>query len=652
MQGARVVDGSLLLASGVSFAAVYFVGGPFLFLLVLLGLCFAGVLLRRGVSGPLALLLGQIFGLSYVYLAGALVVPVLRAVPLLQDQLFVRSPLLQPEYARTYVYTEIFEMRQLTVITLIFIPSLIVLVLNHRAFRYDQADIQHNRKGTSGRESRREALLTWLIASFPLFVAALKKAKNPYEYVAATMSGDGRNFFTVVENIRVTARPTQLSQILGQGDFMPNLASFASSALGARGRLDFRDQYAIAAIYAYLSAIIVASLTACAFSLLSRYRRGKDSDLNDGGQLFILWCLAPLLCIVGFFVSNFGPVVNEVFRSGFFSLYGAYALIASFLALNVVDNSRVAFVAKVAVIGLLSITYSLAVGLLLACFLPGLFTKIKRRRLTLPVVVAATVGTSIVIKVQPWQQLLETLRGRVALNGAIIPLSPNLPRNVLVASGVLYLILGTRHVLSRVFRDVALVALAGLVLRSLITKQRERIGLEGYGYYGAKNDYMIYFAAIFLVASALVFALGVVLIHVYRDASNSKWIHRTAHFGLGLVWAYSAVAIGNLLPASNTFLSRSTTWIQPRATSVEFATSTWKKGDVIYLSEDDPGEARILNFWIPYFWKDPGWNWVYFEFTTDPVSVCAVLEKDDAELVTSSVAVENGIRDRCGNLLE
>jgi hypothetical protein len=106
------------------------------------------------------------------------------------------------------------------------------------------------------------------------------------------------------------------------------------------------------------------------------------------------------------------------------------------------------------------------------------------------------------------------------------------------------------------------------------------------------------------------------------------------------------------LPASNTFLSRSTTWIQPRATSVEFATSTWKKGDVIYLSEDDPGEARILNFWIPYFWKDPGWNWVYFEFTTDPVSVCAVLEKDDAELVTSSVAVENGIRDRCGNLLE
>jgi hypothetical protein len=283
-------------------------------------------------------------------------------------------------------------MRQLTVITLIFIPSLIVLVLNHRAFRYDQADIQHNRKGTSGRESRREALLTWLIASFPLFVAALKKAKNPYEYVAATMSGDGRNFFTVVENIRVTARPTQLSQILGQGDFMPNLASFASSALGARGRLDFRDQYAIAAIYAYLSAIIVASLTACAFSLLSRYRRGKDSDLNDGGQLFILWCLAPLLCIVGFFVSNFGPVVNEVFRSGFFSLYGAYALIASFLALNVVDNSRVAFVAKVAVIGLLSITYSLAVGLLLACFLPGLFTKIKRRRLTLPVVVAATVG--------------------------------------------------------------------------------------------------------------------------------------------------------------------------------------------------------------------------------------------------------------------
>jgi hypothetical protein len=649
---AWIVNGVLALSTGLSLTAVYFVGGPFLFLLVLLGLCLASGLTKRGFGGPSAVLLGQVLGLTYVFLAGAVVIPVLRRMPLLKEQFFTTTQLAQPEYARSYVYSELVEITQLTTISLLVIPILIILLLNLRALHLGWQEIKNFFKKENGVEGNRGIVLSWLIGSTPVFVAAAKKLRDPYEYVVATMSGDGRNFFLIVENMRVTARPTQISQILGQGDFLPGIASHLSSALGAHGRLDFRDQFAIAAVYTYMSMIIVASLTACVFALISRYKKLKKLDNNNRDEASVLWCIAPLLCIVGFLVSNYGPVVNEIFRSGFFSLYGAYALIAAFLALNTFENRPTTFVAKIAVFLLISITYSLAAGLILASLLPGLFARFETRHFTLPIAIVTAVCSAVVLNFQPWGQLLETLQSRVSLEGAIIPLDTNLPRNILIAAGVLYLLLRPKHILSQISRDAALVAISGLVLRTLITNRREKIGLEGYGYYGAKNDYMIYFAAVFLVASVAVFSLGAALIHILQRRRNPTSIHRVAYFGLAVIWAYSAFTIGNLIPTSNTFLSRSGTWIQPRATSVEFATSTWRRGDFLYLSDNDPGEARILNFWIPYFWRDPGWNWVYWEFTTDPESVCTLLEKDDVEVVASSETIRNAIQDRCGNLLK
>lgn len=635
----------LPVAVFVSVAAAY-VGGTNFALLIVSSWLLSNEFFRRGATAHMSVLQGHLMSVFYLFAIGGLVIPVLRNSPIIDAWLFSRTLLDQPEYARSYVYNELIEFRQLPSIALSSLPiagCLFLIVLRGR------------RQTTAvnigiGAEKRVWIALVvpQLVVIMPVLIAAYKKLRDPLEYVVGTMSGDGRNFFLIVENMRVTARPTSIFQILGQGDFLPSLAAHLSTGLGASGRLDFRDQFSIAAIYVYMTVVVTASIGAYVAQLL-RKRNASDQGKNlDQSVRSFDWITAPLFAVAGLFIANFGPVVNEVFRSGFFSLYGAMALLVAYLAVSKSDVTLLRVSMQAMTLTLLSVVYPLVVGFVAILFVIEVLVVIKNRIHPALVAIGGTLFFLVLRVMEPWDQILRTLQQRLTLEGAIIPLNPSVVILAIVVS-LTGLVLFPNAKVGFIFRDLATVSIAGLLLRYLIVNQRQKSNLDGAGYYGAKNDYAIGFVVIFLACVLIVYAVTALVSRVFSGEDGLTRVARRSSWALAVIWAYILYGATTFFAPSQTLLDRSSTWIQPRASSIEFAIGTWGKGDYIYLSSDDPGEARLLDFWLPYFWRAPGWHWVYWEFSTDPDSVCALLEQDHAQLVTSNPEVFESIESKCAD---
>jgi len=644
----KIKDKILFAPLLASLAVAGFVGGANFSMLIAMGWLIANELRLRGTKPYMAVLQGHLLSITYVFSLGVVVIPILRNIPTINQFFFFRMALPSPEYARSYVYTELVEQRQLLSIVLSGLPIFCysaVLVKRKRRERRSITNIESSNDAKT-RRSRRVLIAPYLVSMAPLVVAAQKKLANPLEYVVATMSGDGRNFFLIVENIRVTARPTSLFQILGQGDFLPSLAAHLSTGLGASGRLDFRDQYAIAAIYSYMSVIIMSSLAAYVMQILhSQFSRDEDSTRGD----LLGWVLAPALIVSGFLLLNFGPITNEIFRSGFFSLYGAFAFLVAYLAVSLTTNTTQRLLLQFITLVSLSVVYPLVIGLVILGFGIQLVVSLKKVLTPRHAALLVTVSFLILRITEPWGPVLKTLQQRLTLDGAIIPLDPDMLTFVLAVASVGYLATRVTE-MGTVFRDLALVAVGGYLLRYIIIDQRTSAGLEGAGYYGAKNDYAIAFVVLFLTVALVLFLLGNLLCRAEPGQSQKRFASRGLICVISLVWAFNLAGIVSGFARPQTLLSRRADWIQPRASSIEFAISTWGKGDYLYLSSDDPGEARLLNFWMPYTWRSPGWNWVYFDASSSPETICELMREAPAHLVADT-EVTDGINDRCGELL-
>jgi hypothetical protein len=648
-EGAKYMkkQGLFLLPIAVVMSAVAaYVGGTNFALLIVSSWLLSNEFYRRGETAYMSVLQGHLASVCYLFAIGSLIIPVFRNSPIINTWLFSRTPLDQPEYARSYVYNELVEIRQLPSIALSLLPVafclVFILLRERKRTRSAQIPVVAEKRSWIG------LVAPQLVVMTPVLIAAHKKLRDPLEYVVGTMSGDGRNFFLIVENIRVTARPTSIFQILGQGDFLPSLAAHLSTGLGASGRLDFRDQYSVAGIYVYMAAIITASLGAYLTQLLrSRGAKNQGENLDHWVQGADL-VMAPLIVVAGLFVANFGPVANEVFRSGFFSLYGAMALLVAYLAVSKSEITTLRVGMQAVTLTLLSVIYPLVVGIVAVMFVIDFVLAIQNRIRPALVALGGTFLFLVLRVMEPWDQVLRTLQQRLTLEGAIIPLNPNIVVFAIVISLTGLLLLQGANV-RLIFRDLAMVSIAGLLLRYVIIGQRRKSNLNGAGYYGAKNDYAIAFIAVFVATALVVYAVTVLVGKIPEGEDRWTRVTKRASWVLAVVWAYILYGATAFFSPSQTLLDRASIWTQPRASSIEFAVGTWDEGDYIYLSSDDPGEARLLNFWLPYFWRAPGWHWVYWEFSNDPDSVCALLEQDDARLVMSNPEVVESIESKCAD---
>lgn len=616
-----------------------FLGGTNLAALLATAFLFAAWGAVRGVEPFIAALGGLLASIFSVFMVGAAVVPILRRLPFISDLLFRSTALTEVFEARTYVYSSLTEAKAFTSLLMGLLPVVLAAVgLSWQLRRL--TTIEGRVACSSAAVSLAPPISSFLI---PLVLGAFRKWKSPYEYLASTMSGDGRNFFLKVQDLRVTSTPTSLGSLRGQGDFLPSLGAHLSGALGSDGLMDVRDQYSIAAVYVLMSGIIVLSVGTLAVHLSAHPVRENGVEPRTRAASTI--AAATVVTAAGILVATFSPLVNEVFRSGFLSQYGAFAFVAAFLAVGAGRSSDpVSLALQLAALVLLTATYPLAAGVVALVFLRNVATYGRGRVTPLALLLVITAITFGILVTRPWSFVIESVRSRAALPGAIVPGSTYLWVPILL--GTFALLVFWRPTSSKGIEDIALVVVSGILVNELILSQRESQGLEGWGYYGEKNIYITNFAVTVLVAGIAV-SLVLVLIERAMRPLKSTSTRASLPIAFGVIWALLVWIGGREISQPQSLLLRQTDWIQPRAGSVELAFSTWPAQNVMYLDSGDPGEARMLNFWLPYAWRGVGWNWAYLSSAADPVAACETLAQKPAQVLSFDTALLDQVRAIC-----
>ena len=454
------------------------------------------------------------------------------------------------------------------------------------------------------------------VASVPLIRVAYIKFRNPYEYLAPTMSGDGRNFFLKVQDMRLSLEGLSPKQFLAQSDFLPYVSGVFSRGMGATGLLDIRDQYAIAGMFALLSVIAVL-----AFGSLVVAAAQADSLQRVASTFGIHVTVA----ILGPVAATIPLVVNQISNYGYFSAYGGVAFgvcaVALFLSSEPGETPYAALIATI----FAYLTYPLYVFMVIPCYFvyqaeKG-FSQKSVRRLVIIVSVALVLRPSLMTSI------VAKFTSRLQLPGSIRYLGESYQ---LATIGIFVLMMQSKNYrVSRIGR-VGFATTAFFVgLKWLLM----RIAPEADSYYFEKLNYALLFLSFFL---------GLVVLSWFILRLGGLGERQTVSVAYVILVSVAAVTFVSAFFPSNSFFERSSDWIQPRASSVELAVSTWPSSTRVAFDESDPGESRLTNFWMPYFWKQPGWEWSYLVNDISPEGICGMLSQAPAEVVYWSDTLRDG----------
>ena len=461
-----------------------------------------------------------------------------------------------------------------------------------------------------------KAMIVVVIASVPLIRVAYLKFRNPYEYLAPTMSGDGRNFFLKVQDMRLSLEGLSPKQFLAQSDFLPYVSSVFSRGMGATGLFDIRDQYAIAAMFALLS--VIAVLAFGALVAAAAQSNGLQRDVSTSGTHVTIAVLGPI-------AATFPLIVNQISSYGYFSAYGGVAFSVCAVALFLgSDSGETPYAAVIATV-FAYLTYPLYVFMAVPCYLVYRAEKGFLHKSVRSLVI--TISGVLVLWPSLMTSIVAKFTSRLQLPGAIQYLGESYQ---LATIGIFLLMMQSKDYRVSRLGKVGFATTAFFVGAKWILMQ---IAPEANSYYFEKLNYALLFLSFFL---------GLVVL--------SRFILRLGGFGERRIASVSSVilislavstAVGSFFP-SNSFFERSSDWIQPRASSVELAVSTWPSTTRVAFDESDPGESRLTNFWMPYFWKQPGWEWSYLVNDISPEGICGMLSQAPAEVVYWSDTLRDG----------
>lgn len=611
----EVLVHSLLVALSV------FVGGPVLGLMVL-----SMVLFAIRFEGPFGhangLVLGGISALTIILTEFVLLVPLLRSFSFTRTVLFDEQ-IIEPFVARDTTLSRLIELNLFGALVIAIVPALVAGVACARA--------------SSFRNHTRANLHITCIAFLPLVIAVFRKWINPIAYLVSTTSGDGRNNFLHVQRIRVTSGFTSASNFSSQGDFGASLSSLVSDGLGSNGLFRFNDQYAIAAILVFFGILVTSSAIAVVSGLVDL--RSTDRRAQSEPLVMAILVAISLLCL------SMPWVMNEMFRSGFFSTVAALAL-CSTVPVAFFGNlpRRVSVFLLGAVTVLTTVTYMVAaiysILILAAVIAPWFAHRVRHNaRIFVPFLVIVVVSVIVILP-----RARAQLASRLLLEGSIVYLDDSIWKPMVFFG----LLLTLRRGLARrigVFVAITSVSTAGfqLVARNL----REDQGQSGYGYYGAKLAYMGLFLTLFI----LICICGSIVVERTRRSSTGTTAGRVELLRaalvsagcLGLVASISSV----VLPDSRGFYGSSGAWTQPSADGLELAVSYWEMPRVLFSRVSDPGNDRLLNFWHPFAWSGDPWNWFYTGFSDDPAEICRFIQGRDVLVVTTDPAHASRLEDLC-----
>jgi hypothetical protein len=610
---------------GVALFLVYcgfFVGGLVLSLIVFSTLLIAH-LIAKFVGTALAICLGVLCTLFVIILEFLVLIPLLLEIPPARS-LFFTQKVIEPFSARGAVFENLIELNLAGAFLISVVPIILVVVATVRIKRIEY------RNGFNP--------IVTLICFLPLALGAYKKGQDLLSYVVSTTSGDGRNFFLHVQRIRVTSEFTNASNITSQGDFSASLASLVSDGMGSTGILEFNDQYAVAALYILFAVLISSSAIAMLTSLVAKNESVRSIDSSP-----IAWSLYIIVMAVS---VQMPWVMNEMFRSGFFSAVAAMALCGVAVSITF---ARVSLLHKGLTFLMLSIlifaTYPIAaiypmLGVVVVCLL-SVRARVKSWRTVLATtLVMALVGGIIAVPI-----ILDQLRSRLELEGSIIFLPDDFWLPITIG-GLAIAVLSTP------------VRLIGLVISSvgacttgfqwLAGELREENGLDGYGYYGAKFAYI----GLFILLITLFSAAGSFIYSYVSRLNNvldtkSRLHHLRQVLGASGLLIFAAVANGHVLPESRGFYGNDSNWTQPSSEGLELALEHWNQPAILFVKVSDPGNDVLTNFWHPFYWDNAPWRWIYGGNGDSVEAVCLFIENKKVVIVTRDPAYGNALREEC-----
>jgi hypothetical protein len=599
----------------------FLVGGQVLALLVLSSLMIADVL-ARNVGTALGLCIGIIFTLSINILEFMFLVPVLRMFWPTRTYFFTEATI-EPFTARGTVLENLIELNLVGAFLLSVIPVGLAIAIKLRKTKF-----------MSGFNP-----IVALICFLPLVLGAYRKHQDLLSYVVPTTSGDSRNFFLHVQRIRVTSDFTNLKNFFSQGDFSPSLASLISDGMGSSGILEFNDQYAVTALYVLFAVLIASSAIAITTALIARVEQPRLVETSP-----IVWSL---FLFAGVASVQMPWVMNEMFRSGFFSAVAAMALCG-------VSVATVFARIPILQMGLIFSTVSILVFATypIAAIYPllgaiGIGLLFLRTRIKMGVVWSVVISLTLIIcgaLVVP--VFLEQLRSRLELEGAIVYLQDSFWLPITIAG------IAVAFLFSPIKQIGLVIATAGCCtagFQFLARVLRESDGLEGYGYYGAKFSYV----GLFIILLTLFSLIGS-LIYSY-ELNQSQVLFKRPIFrrvsrisgAIGIL-IFASVASNYVLPESRGLYGRYSDWTQPTRQGLELARQYWNQPAVLFVRISDPGNDVLTNFWHPYYWSGEPWHWIYGGNGDAVETVCLFIEDKKILVVTRDAIYGESLRAECG----
>jgi hypothetical protein len=615
-----------ILVCGLITLAAFSVGGPVLSLLVISTLLLAHKYADR-FGTAFAICIGMIYSLVVVLVEFIVLVPVIRNFALLRSLLFEETRI-QPFVAREITFENLVELNRFGAFVIAVIPALLAAFCLFR-----KSSRQHS--------SSVNPIITG-ISFLPLLIGAVRNFQDSLAYVASISSGDGRNFFLHVQRIRVTSGFTNLQNLLSQGDFAASLSSLVSDGLGSRGILRFDDQYAIAALYIFFGVLIAASAIATTKAFANIKTAGSHFEHSEWTYVIFL--------VVSIASLNMPWVMNEMFRSGFFSTVVAMSLTAAMVAIYVAEITDVHKALLLLLVAILTFAvYPMAViyPLLTLVVVMGSVAWNFLRMKAFLTCVCVLVGVSAVILAVP--RAIEQLRSRLLLDGSITFLEDSFWIPLAIAG----IGIGLGRGKLKLFGLLVFVSAAGTAAFQFLAQElRESDGQLGYGYYGVKSGYQ----GLFIVLLTLFSGFGaLVLLGLQRDQESSGVSKRNSGIRLlisaGFVLLASAIS-SFVLPEPRGFYGNNDGWTQPTPQALELAMEYWNKPRVLFVRITDPGNDKISNFWHPYFWSGDPWNWIYSSYGDDAGTVCSFITGKNISVVTADINYAIGLRSACGAEVE
>jgi hypothetical protein len=615
-----------VLTGAVVSVFALFVGGPVLSLLVISSLLIAQVTASR-FGTALGVCIGMIYSLLFILFEFIILVPFLRYVPFSRS-LFFDEAWIEPFVARATTLEHLVELNRPGAIFISVVPVAVAIFLFFRT------------KSLHRPVSANPAVI--MLSFWPLVAGGIRKFQDPFSYVASTASGDGRNFFLHVQRIRVTSDFTNLQNITSQGDFGASLSSLLSDGFGSTGLLRFDDQYSVAALYLFFAVLITASAIAAVVALAGAK---IENPVWAGAE----WAYAAFI-VVTFASIQMPWVMNEMFRSGFFSAVVAMSLTAAMVAICVSQlplPHKLGLLLAIAILTFavyqVAAIYPLSAALILS--LPTIWRKLRSNPLPISsVLVAVSLATMFVLP-----RSIEQLRSRLLLEGAITYLEDSFWIPLAVAGLAISLARGKL----RIFGLIIFIVGANTAGFQILARElREADGQFGYGYYGVKCGYL----GLFILLFTLIAGAGALFLLAMREREKVLNIS-ASNRGFRVLSALGLVLLGSttsrfIFPESRGFYGKSDGWIQPTSAGLEIALKYWTYPRVVFTQISDPGNDQLTNFWHPYFWSGDPWNWAYSGHGDDPGTICAFIKNKDVVVVTANAGHADLLRNTCGAKVE